>query len=123
MHFGSVLLLAAIVSAPWHALTSAALAIGVLGLAGIGYSALIIRRARLQTGYTPVFEDWLWHIVLPLVSHVVLVGSALALFRGATDALFGVATVSLLLLFVGIHNAWDSVVFLALQRPSPARES
>jgi len=32
------------------------------------------------------------------------------------QALFGVATASLLLLFIGIHNAWDAVTYLVFVR-------
>jgi hypothetical protein len=28
------------------------------------------------------------------------------------EALFGVGAAALLLLFIGIHNAWDSIVYL-----------
>jgi hypothetical protein len=31
-----------------------------------------------------------------------------------TEALFGVGAAALLLLFTGIHNAWDSVIYLVL---------
>ena len=34
-----------------------------------------------------------------------------------TGALFGVGAAALLLLFTGIHNAWDSIVYLVLFSP------
>jgi hypothetical protein len=116
VHFCTALLLSSVLSAPWHTLWGVALTVGATGLFGIAYTAIIIRRARAQTGYKPVFEDWLWHTALPLVSHIALVASAIGLYRGKEDALFPIAAVSLLLLFVGIHNAWDTVVYLALVR-------
>src|SRR2546421_361288 len=61
VHFCTVLLLSAILSTPWHTLSTAALAVGAIGLAGVAYMAIVIRRARAQTGYKPVLEDWLWH--------------------------------------------------------------
>jgi len=124
VHFCTVLLLSAIVSAPWHTLSSVALTLGALGLAGIGYSAIVIRRARQTTGYKPVLEDWLWHAAFPLLSHVVLVGAAIGLYRDNVVALFPIGAVCLFLLFIGIHNAWDTVVFIALDRaPKMKRES
>jgi hypothetical protein len=115
VHFCTALLLSAVLSAPWHALSSVALTVGAVGLGGIVYTAIIIRRARTQMGYKPVFEDWLWHTALPLVSHVALVAAAIGLYRGSEGALFAIGAVSLLLLFIGIHNAWDTVVYLAVQ--------
>jgi hypothetical protein len=122
VHFCTVLLLSAILSAPWHALSSVGLAVGALGLAGIVYMAIVIGRARRQTGYKPVLEDWLWHTIFPVVSHVVLVAAAAALYLDKTGALFPIGAVCLFLLFIGIHNAWDTVVFIALDRVPKAKQ-
>ncbi len=117
VHFCTVLLLSAILSAPWTALSSVALALGAIGLSGVGYIAIIIRRARASTRYRPVLEDWLWHVVFPLVSHAALVAAAVALYRNHVGSLYVVATVCMVLLFIGIHNAWDTVVYIALVMP------
>jgi hypothetical protein len=117
VHFCTVLLLSAILSAPWHALSSAALALGAVAIAGIAYGIIVIRRARRQTGYAPVLEDWLWHATLPLLSHLTLLASAIALGFGREGSLFVIAGVCVVLLFVGIHNAWDTVVYVAIERP------
>src|SRR5713101_9575666 len=73
VHFGAALLVAAILSAPWQALWNASLLLGLAGLWGMTYIAKVARRARRQTDYTPVLEDWLWHTVFPLVSYTALV--------------------------------------------------
>jgi hypothetical protein len=41
-----------------------------------------------------------------------------ALPRTPSHSLFFVAGASLLLLFIGIHNAWDTVTYVAIQPPS-----
>jgi hypothetical protein len=39
------------------------------------------------------------------------------------SALFGVAAATLLLLFVGIHNAWDSVTYITFEiEPDPPKD-
>lgn len=118
VHFCTVLLLSAVLSAPWRLLTSAALAIGAIGLGGVVYMAIVIRRARGQKVYQPVLEDWLWHMAFPLTAHIALVAAGVALYLGHDDAEFAIGTVCLCLLFIGIHNAWDTVVFVALERPT-----
>jgi hypothetical protein len=123
VHFCTVLLLSAILSTPWPTLAGVGFAVGALGLAGIVYMAIVIGRARRQTGYKPVLEDWLWHTIFPVVSHAVLVASAIGLYRDRTGALFSIGAVCLFLLFIGIHNAWDTVVFIALDRVPKAKES
>jgi len=116
VHFCAVLLIASLLSAPWHALSSAALLLGACGAAGVGYTAIVTRRARQQTGYRPVLEDWVWHAALPFVAYATLFGAALALARHATGALFLIGATALLLLFIGIHNAWDTVTYVAVAR-------
>lgn len=116
VHFCTSLLLAAVLSAPWRLLTSVATALGLIGLAGLGYLAIVFRRARAQRAYTPVFEDWLWHTILPFVAHATLLAAAIALYGDHEGALFPIAAVTLLLLFIGIHNAWDTVVYVALDQ-------
>src|ERR687883_1036629 len=61
VHFGVVLLLSAVVSAPWDGLGVVAILWGLVGLSGIVYAAVVARRLRAQTAYRPVFEDWLFH--------------------------------------------------------------
>ncbi len=115
VHFGVALLVAAILSAPWPALWNAGLLLGLSGLGGVTYVVIVVRRARRQTDYQPVLEDWLWHTVFPLISYTALVVAAIVLLGNPAPALFVIAAVTLLLLFTGIHNAWDTVTYLAVQ--------
>lgn len=116
VHFCAVLLVSAILSAPWHALSNAGLALGLTGAGGITYTLLTGRRLRRQTGYQPVLEDWLWHTLSPLVAYVLLVVLAFALPRVPARALFGIGAVAISLLFIGLHNAWDIMTYIAVQR-------
>jgi hypothetical protein len=116
IHFCAVLLISALLNAPWPALSSVALALGACGVAGLVYIVLVIRHARRQTEYLPVLEDWIWHAVLPLIAYAALLLAAVFLDRAPVPSLFMIGGIALLLLFVGIHNAWDSVVYIALQR-------
>ena len=111
IHFGSALLLSALLSAPWHGITGPAALCGLLGAIGIAYSILVVRRMRTQTAYKPVFEDWLFHFWLPMAAYATLAISGYAAPTKASEALFGVAAGALLLLFIGIHNAWDAVTY------------
>ncbi|MEA2176152.1 MAG: hypothetical protein QOD00_3744, partial [Blastocatellia bacterium] len=63
VHFGVVLLLSAVLSAPWDGIGTLAVLWGLLGLIGIVYVAVVARRLRAQTVYKPVFEDWLFHVL------------------------------------------------------------
>jgi hypothetical protein len=113
VHFCVALLISAILSAPWGELSSAAVAVGASGVFGLVYSAIVARRVSRQTVYALVFEDWLFHTALPFLAYAALLSAALTLVHHTVDALFGIGAASILLLFIGIHNAWDSVTYIA----------
>jgi hypothetical protein len=119
VHFCTALLIAAILSAPWPQIWNAGLLLGLCGLGGVTYVVIVLRRARRQTDYEPVLEDWLWHTIFPLLSYMALVGASIALITNPVPALFVIAAATVLLLFIGIHNAWDSVTYLITERLVP----
>jgi hypothetical protein len=111
VHFAVVLLLSAIVGAPWDGIGAVAVLWGLVGLSGIVYIVVVARRMRAQTAYRPVFYDWLFHVLLPFAAYAMLAASAFAAHSYARPTLFVVGAAALLLLFVGIHNAWDAVTY------------
>ena len=121
-HFGFALFIAALLSAPWHTLWQVSLLLGLSALAGVAYIIIVIRRALRQNDYQPVLEDWLFHIILPFVSYAAFVISAIVLPGNPLPALFIIAAASLLLLFIGIHNSWDSVTYTITERLQPESE-
>src|SRR2546423_6425140 len=121
VHFGVVLLLAAIISAPWHSIGPIAAFWGGVGCAGIFYSLIVARRMKKQTAYRPVLEDWLFYLLLPLMAYVMLTIAAVLTQGYARTALFVVGAATLMLLFVGIHNAWDAVTYHVFMK-SPRKD-
>ena len=115
VHFCAALLIAAILSAPWPALTFAGIAVGACGAAGVLYVCLVIRRARRTSNYRPVMEDWVWHTILPLLAYGGLLVAGADLPGHPSAALFAVAVSSLVLVFIGIHNSWDTVTYVAIE--------
>src|SRR5207237_3439233 len=116
IHFSAALLLSALVSAPWHGIGAVAVLLGLVGVSGVIYVVIVVRRLRSQTVYNPVFEDWLFHVLLPFAAYVALVVSALIASSYLREALFGIGVAALLLLFIGIHNAWDAVTYYLFTR-------
>ena len=114
VHFCAVLLVSAILSAPWRGLLSVSIALAVCGVAGVLYGLIVFKRARRQSGYSPVFEDWLFHVVLPLFAYALWAVAGMLLRSYPRRVLFIVGASALLLLFVGIHNAWDTVTYIAV---------
>jgi len=113
-HFCVALFVCATLSAPWQSLFGAAIAIGGCGVAGIIYALVVTRRAHSQTRYRPVFSDWVWHVTLPLSAYVALLAAGIMLRQIPAPSLFVIGAAILLLVYIGIHNAWDTVTFIAV---------
>jgi hypothetical protein len=121
-HFCTTLLVSAIMSAPWHGISGASVALIISGAAGLAYAIgtsaaaiKVTRHARTRTRYEPDREDWAWYIVVPLVAYTVLTAAASVLAWHPAPSLFVIAATSLLLLFIGIRNSWDTVTYIAIK--------
>lgn len=120
VHFCMVLATAGIMGAPWRDATGPGLILGLSGLGGVGYAAIVTARARRQTDYTPVLEDWIWHGILPAIAYTILFVGSLTIDREDKAGQFAIGATCLLLLLIGIHNAWDSVAYVATEQSNPA---
>jgi hypothetical protein len=111
VHFSVALLLSAAITAPWRGAAPIAVILVAIGLAGVLYESIVTHRLRRQTAYRPEFEDWLFHSILPLAAYATLAAAGFTAHAYLRESLFAVAAASLLLLFIGIHNAWDAVTY------------
>src|SRR5579885_2433170 len=117
VHFGSALGISALLCIPRHTVLSAAFCIGAAGVAGIAYSLRVLYLvAAIRAEYRPFIADWVWDIVLPALAYLSLLAAALIMARDPPVALDLIAAASLALLAIGIHNAWDVVVWFTTER-------
>ncbi len=114
VHLGGALVISAIMSAPWPTLFAASVALVISGVVGLGYGARVMSHARRQTGYKPVFEDWLWHLILPICAYAAVGIGGFLLQVWTRTALFAIAAGALGLLLIAIHNAWDTVTYIVI---------
>jgi hypothetical protein len=114
VHFSVVLFLSALLNAPWQTITVPAILWALIGFAGIIYTVIIARLIGKQTAYEPQFEDWLFHVALTLAAYAGFAISSFVARSHPRESLFGVGGAVLLLLFIGIHNAWDNVAYHVL---------
>ena len=113
VHFCCALFTSALLAAPFESLVPIAIILGLAGVAGMTYVVRIARRTAKLRSYQADAEDWTWHAFLPFVAYATIAFGAIAMPFAAGPALFAPAAAVLLLIFVGIHNAWDVVTFLA----------
>ncbi len=116
VQFGAVLLLAGILSAPWQTFSSLSLLLGLVSLGMVIYLLIVLQRMLRVPHYQSTFEDWTWYLALPLLAQISLIVAAFVLPGNPAPALYLVGLAMILLLLVGIRNAWDMVTFLAVER-------
>src|SRR5271165_7251897 len=82
VHFGAVLAIAAYLSMPRHSALSLSLGLGAAGIAGLIYVlAIFAGIRRLAMDYVPVYEDWIWNVILPGLVYGALLAVALLIWR------------------------------------------
>ncbi|HEV2272058.1 MAG TPA: hypothetical protein VGR92_21610 [Steroidobacteraceae bacterium] len=117
VHFGAALWLSALMCIPGQTALVMAVLLAGTGLAGLLYCATLVRRMFGSfPGYKPFLSDWIWNAVLPVAAYLTLAASGLLLPRQTAAGLYIVSGAVLLLLFIGIHNAWDVVVWMTTER-------
>ena len=123
VHFGTVLLLAGILSAPWQTSSSLSVLLGLLGLGMVVYSIIVMRRMRRVPNYQSTLEDWSWYMAFPFLAHASLIVAAFVLPENPAPALYIVSAAMMMLLLSSIRNAWDMVTFLAVERAHSENKS
>jgi hypothetical protein len=91
-------------------------AVALTGAGGLLYAIAVLRRTLRQRDYKPVLEDWVWHAALPILAYGALSYAGVQLAEAYESGQYIIAGATLLLVFVGIHNAWDTVMYVMLER-------
>ena len=115
LHFGIALLIAVLMSVPWPTLWPAGLLVGLAGLWGVIYVFIVLWEVRHRLSYHLVLSDWLWYALLPLLTYSILLVAGILLPISAGFALFVIAAATLLLVMMGIRNAWDVVTYMVIE--------
>jgi hypothetical protein len=122
VHFGVALWLAALLTLPGHTYRSLAICLAVTGGLSTLYCAHVLRlMLEAFSNYRPFVSDWIWSVLLPLCAYLSLLVAAMLLKAHVLLALYVVAACSLLLLLLGLHNAWDVVVWITTERHARKR--
>jgi hypothetical protein len=117
--FCVALLVSALLAAPWPTLALPGAVLALTGLGGAIYALRVvgrmIRMSRNSHTYLPDLEDWFWYTAMPVTAFLAVLAGGLMMSALTSQALFVEAGATLLLIFVGIRNAWDTVTFIAVE--------
>lgn len=119
IHFVYVLVTALVVLVP--TLTESVFG-GLLVITGLGSLGHIARNlpfvhGRYRAGSLDR-SDLFWYSLMPAIAYILYLDAGIGLLRATPHrlALNGLAAASVLLIVIGVRNAWDLVVFLAMRR-------
>ena len=119
VYFSHVLLLPALMNVPTQTRTALIVQFAAAGLIGAGYSLSHLPRLHgFQHDGGLSRQAWIWNLILPFLSALWLLGAALGLSWSIARGLDAAAVGVLLLVMVGLHNAWNVTLNLALRTPS-----
>ncbi len=116
-HFVQVLTTACLMTIPTMGPTLLGIALAAIGVMRVAALFSVHRHMRAaQRKHNDIeLSDWMSGIVLPLASHVTLIGTGVAFVLGY--AAFSVlALVTVVILLNGIYGAWELMVWMALIR-------
>lgn len=110
--FATAVLVSILMLVPWSASRPLGAALLIVSLIGLCY--LLTTGAHAQWRDSSLgLDDWIWYIGLPFAAYMAMLPIAVGMWLAASWALYGVAAAVLLLLIMGIRNAWDVVLFIA----------
>ena len=116
--FVATLVICMLVSVPtltWPRLGAVLLAAGVLGLL---HAISVWRSMSRGSQHWAALDDRLWYALAPIVCFLLLAGAGILLLihrLAGTELLAGTLV---LLLLLGIRNAWDAIVWIILRAPT-----
>jgi hypothetical protein len=115
VHFCAALFLSALLVMPWRSLAPVAVLAGITSVYGIVYVGRVILLTWRIESYDPDTEDWCWYAILPMLAYLAVGAAAIFLTVIPRTALFVLAGATLLLIFIGIRNAWDVVTWITVR--------
>lgn len=121
-HFTTVLVVSSMMLVPHfpEPLLGTLLAVG--GIGGLIYTGWTGVHRRWRESTLP-FLDWIWFVGLPAVCFALILASGVMIAMSLAIGLHAIASTMLLMIVVGIRNAWDVVLWVAQQtRPEVAEK-
>ncbi len=83
-------------------------------VASLGYLAYTKAHQQWRDSKLPLL-DWIWFVGLPITAYVLLLLCGIGLLLQVALSMHGTAVALILLLVIGIRNAWDLVIWISQQ--------
>jgi len=112
-HFAIVLVVSAIAVTPGLPVEAVGVLIAICALLGLAYAvATLIRVFSVTIEEVPDWEDKIFYGIIPVLAYVLLACATAAIWIVPMRAALFIGAVILLLLLIGIRDAWDLATYL-----------
>jgi hypothetical protein len=117
VHFTAILVICLFANIPTEEGTLLGVLLGCVGAVGLVYSGWVWQR-MLKHGIAASIDtvDRLWYALLPVPAYLMVIAAGAELWRGYARSLDVLAAALILLLLIGIRNAWDMTVWIIDRR-------
>lgn len=117
-HFAVVLVVSVVAEIPNLSIVAAGIVLALTATAGFLYAAVTTARI-FSPGWRdgPDFWDKCFYGFFPLLAYLTLVGTAGLVWFARDPSVYVVGATMLVLLLIGITNAWDMATTLTQRRP------
>ena len=115
VHLANILLYALVALVPSLDQTSFAALLALGGAVGLGFSLYLLPVIR-KHGTDIALEDWFWYGGAPVAAYGVVLATAACVLGEWPRSLELLGFGLVLLLLVGIRNAWDLIIYLVTHR-------
>jgi hypothetical protein len=118
VYFTTVLVVSAVMMMPHVGPVVLGVMLLLGGLAGLAYIVWIgtykqWRESELQ------WDDLAWYVALPVLAYVLMLAAGIGMWLRSAFGAFTLGAATILLMVVGIRNAWDLVLWFAQKRGAP----
>ena len=118
VHFAAVLFTCLLVTIPTQSWRTLGILLGAGGLAGSIYCGRLGIAIIIRHRFNVDVIDRLFYALLPLLGYLLALIAAVLLFMQSAASANLIAAAVLTLLFAGIRNAWDMMVWIVIKTPS-----
>ncbi len=123
VHFAGMLFMCLLVTIPTHSWRTLGGLLGAGGLAGAIYCGRILVAVIIRHRFKVDLIDRLFYALVPFLGYLLVIVAALLLLMQSTASANMIAAALLTLLFAGIRNAWDMMVWMVIRAPSSTAPS
>jgi hypothetical protein len=116
VHFGSVLLQAMIVLAPWTSPWPVGVLLGLCGLVGLAYLIDVVRKRQKVQFVSLHLLDWIPYAAIPALANLALIAGAIGMIAEKSLAPYFLAGATTLFMFAGVYGAWDLTLWIVKNR-------